>query len=170
MEVAGLPQETVDFAAAGRVAKRSELKSIRLMAVSAQCDPKISAPLEPKVDVKCEVARYEGSTLEIVAICQFTAHTTEAQVAEATIKYLVVYEIQGSEPLAPGDLAEFATSNGTLNSWPFLREFLYGLTTDMGYAAYTLPTFHFVPKPPEKKESGDKPTPAPKASKAEAKP
>ena len=157
MEVAGLPQVTVDFVAAGRVAKRSELKSIRLMAVSAQCDPKIGAPLEPNVDVKCEVAHHEGSALEIVATCQFAARTTQAQVAEATIKYLLVYEVQGSEPLAPEDITEFAASNGTLNSWPFLRAFLYGLTSDMGYAAYTLPTFHFVPKPLEKKEAAEKP-------------
>jgi hypothetical protein len=168
--VAGLPQATVDFAAAGRVAKRAELKSIRLLAVSAKCDAKISAPLEPNVGLGCEVACHDGSALEIVATCQFTASTTQAQVAEATIKYLLVYEIQGGEPLDPGDLAEFATSNGTLNSWPFLREFLYGLTTDMGYAAYTLPTFHFVPKPPEKKEAGGKPAPTSKAGKAEAKP
>jgi hypothetical protein len=157
MEVAGLPQATVDFAAAGRVAKRSELKSIHLAEVSAKRDPKISAPLEPTVDVKCEIASHEGSALEILATCKFTARTTEAQVAEATVKYLLTYEIQGSEPLALGDLAEFAASNGTLNSWPFLREFLYGLTTDMGYAAYTLPTFHFVPKPPEKKDAAEKP-------------
>jgi hypothetical protein len=169
MEVAGLPQATVDFAAAGRIAKRSELKSIRLMAVSAHCDPKITAPLEPKVDVKCEVARHEGSVLEVVATCQFAARTTEAQVAEATIKYLLVYEIQGSEPLAPGDLTEFATSNGTLNSWPFLRGFLYGLTNDMGYAAYTLPTFHFVPKPPENKEGGQKSTAEPETTKSQTK-
>jgi len=164
-----LPQATVDFAAAGRVAKRSELKSIRLAEVSAKCDPKISAPLEPTVDVKCEVASQDGSALEILATCQFTARTTQAQVVEATIKYLLTYEIQGSEPLAPGDLTEFATSNGTLNSWPFLREFLYGLTTDMGYAAYTLPSFHFVPKVQEKKEPADKATPATQASRSEAK-
>ena len=164
-----MPQATVDFAAAGRVAKRSELKSIRLAEVSAKCDPKISAPLEPAVDVKCEVASHDGSALEILATCQFTARTTQAQVAEATIKYLLTYEIQGSEPLAPGDLIEFAASNGTLNSWPFLREFLYGLTTDMGYAAYTLPTFHFVPRPPEKKEGGEKAKAETEATKSETK-
>lgn len=169
MEVAGLPQATVDFVAAGRVAKRSELKSIHLAEVSAKCDPKISAPLEPTVGVKCEIVSQEGSALEILATCQFTARTTQAQVAEATVKYLLTYEIQGSEPLAADDLAEFAASNGTLNSWPFLRAFLHSLTADMGYTAYTLPTFHFVPKPHEKKEAGEKPKSEKEAAKSETK-
>ena len=151
-----MPQVTVDYAAAGRIAKRAELKSIRLIEVSAKCDPKIGAPLEPTVKVECVVAHQDVNALEIVCDCQFAARTTQAQVADAAVKYLLVYEIQGNEPLAQGDLAEFAMSNGTLNAWPFLREFLYGLTSRMGYPAYVLPTFHFVPKPPEKKEGGEK--------------
>lgn len=151
-----MPQVTVDFVAAGRVAKRADLKSIRVTEISAKCDPKIAAPLEPTVNLECEVALQDANALEIVCSCHFAARTTQAQVAEATIKYLIVYEIQGTEPLAPGDVAEFATSNGTLNAWPFLRELLYGLSSKMGYPAYVLPTFHFVPKQQEKKESGEK--------------
>jgi preprotein translocase subunit SecB len=164
-----LPQVTVDFAAAGRVAKRAELKNIRVIEVSAKCDPQIAAPLEPTVNVECSVAHQEANALHIVCNCKFAAHTTQAQVAEANIKYQIVYEIQGPEPLLPADVAEFATSNGTLNAWPFLREFLYGLTSKMGYAAYLLPTFHFVPKPQEKKESGGKLKPVGEPSKVERK-
>jgi hypothetical protein len=153
-----LPQITVDFAAAGRVAKRAEFKSIRVIEISAKCDPKIAAPLEPTVNLECTVANQEASTLEIICNCHFAAYSTQAQVAEATVKYLIVYEIQGTDPLAPGDVSEFATSNGTLNGWPFLRELLHGLTSRMGYPAYVLPTFHFVPKPQEKKVSGEKAT------------
>jgi preprotein translocase subunit SecB len=151
-----LPRATVDFAAAGRVAKRAELKSIRIIEVSGKCDPQIAAPLEPTVNVECSVVNQDVNALHILCNCQFAANTTQAQVAEARIKYLIIYEIQGTEPFAPEDVAEFATSNGTLNAWPFLREFLYGLTSKMGYPAYVLPTFHFVPKPQEKKEIGEK--------------
>jgi preprotein translocase subunit SecB len=164
-----LPQVTVDFAAAGRVAKRAELKSIRVIEVSAKCDPKTAAPLEPTVNLECIVANQDANALEIVCNCHFAAHTIQAQVAEATIKYLIVYEIQGTEPLASGDVAEFASSNGTLNAWPFLRELLYGLTSKMGYPAYVLPTFHFVPKQQEKKESGEKPKPQAEPVKSEQK-
>ncbi|MGB8492918.1 MAG: hypothetical protein WCE53_00810 [Candidatus Acidiferrum sp.] len=151
-----MPQLTVDFAAAGRIAKRAELKSIRLIEITARCDPKIGAPLEPTVKVECVVAHQDVNALEIVCDCQFAARTTQAQVVEAAVKYLLVYEIQGNEPLAEGDVGEFATSNGTLHAWPFLREFLYALTSKMGYPAYVLPTFHFIPRPQEKKEGGEK--------------
>jgi len=164
-----LPKATVDFTAAGRVAKRAELKSVRVIEVSAKCDPQIAAPLEPTVNLECSVALQEANTLQIACNCHFAAHTTQAQVAQAEIKYLIIYEIQGTEPLAPGDVAEFATSNGTLNAWPFLREFLYGLTSKMGYPAYVLPTFHFVPKPLEKKESMEKSKPQAELTKSEPK-
>lgn len=79
----------------------------------------------------------------------------EAQAAQATIKYLLDYDLRGNEPLAEDDIAEFAFANGTLHSWPFVREFLYGLTAKMGFLPYTLPVFHFVPKPPQKKGPED---------------
>jgi preprotein translocase subunit SecB len=155
-----LPEKVVDFAAAGRVAKRVELKAVRVTEVSAKCDPKIKGPLEATLDLECAVIGRESSALEVACDYRFTAHTPEAQAAEAAIKYLLVYEIQGGEPLADEDIAEFAVANGTLHSWPFAREFLYGLTSKMGYFPYTLATFHFKPKPreKEKKDANEKAT------------
>ena len=165
-----MPQATADFAAVGRVARRAEFKGIRMTEVSAKCDPSISAPLEPTVTVECSVGHRDPNSLEVLCTCNFVARSTQSEVAQATVKYLLAYEIQGSEPLADGDIAEFAAANGVLHSWPFLREFLHGLTSRMGYPALALPVFHFVPKPKENKEPSQKtpakPAVAPAGSKA----
>jgi hypothetical protein len=54
--------------------------------------------------------------------------------------------LRGTEPLADEDVAQFALSNGTLHSWPFVRELLYALTSRIGYPPYTLGVVHFRPK------------------------
>lgn len=147
-----MAEKLIDFAAAGRVATRVELKDIRVVDVSAKCNPKIKGTLEPTLNFECRVAGRESAALEIVCDYQFSARVGEAQVAEAVIKYLLMYEIKGSEPVVEEDLAEFAVGNGTLHSFPFVREFLHGLTSRMGYPPYILPVFHFKPKPQETKE------------------
>lgn len=159
-----MAERLVDFTAAGRVAKRVELKDVRVINVSAKCDPKITGPLEPTLKHECAVGAHEGNALEVTCNYQFIARAAEAQVAEAEIKYLLVYEIVGSEALAEEDLMEFAFANGTLHSWPFVREFLYGLTSRMGYPPYMLPAFHFKPKPQEKKEAKEKIPAAPQST------
>ena len=140
-------EKFVDFAAAGRVAMRVDLKDVRVTNVSAKCDPAVHGPLEPLLDFECAVVGRENNLLEIACNYQFAARTADAQIAEAAIKYLLAYEVRGTDPLAEEDLAEFAASNGTLHSWPFVREFLYGLTAKMGYPPYMLPVVHFKPKP-----------------------
>ena len=42
-----MAEKLVDFIAIGRVASRAELKSIRVIEVSAKCDPKITGTLQP---------------------------------------------------------------------------------------------------------------------------
>ena len=152
-----MPEKSVDFAAAGRVAKRVELKNVRLIEVSAKCDPSLGGPLEPNLNFDCAVVSRKANALEIGCDYRFTARTSEAQVAEAAIKYILVYEVSGSEPLEDEDITQFAFGNGTLHSWPFLREFLYGLTSRMGYLPYMLPVLHFT-KPPKKEVGGEKET------------
>lgn len=149
-----MAERLVDFVAAGRVAKRVELKRIRAVDVSAKCSAEIvGGPLEAKLDHDCAVVSRETNRLKIACNYSFVASAAETQVAEAAIGYLLDFEVQGSEPIADEDLAEFAFANGTLHSWPFVREFLYGLTSRMGYPPYTLPVFHFKPKPREEKEA-----------------
>ena len=156
-------ETTVDFAAVARVSKRTELKDIRLTEMSAKCNPKIPGPLEPKLDLECAVSSRDASTLEIVCNYQFVVRSVQTQlesdstqVAEAAIKYLLFYELHGTEPLAEDDLAQFALGNGTLHSWPFVRELLYELTSRMGYPPYTLPVVHFTSKTAKPKVSVEK--------------
>lgn len=158
-----MPERLVDFAAAGRVANRVELKTIRVTDVFAKCEPKITVPLEPTLTVECSLVSHDAGTLEVACNYRFLAQAAGEQAAEATVRYLLVFEVHGSEPFADNDLSEFAEANGTLHSWPFIREFLHGLTSRMGYPAYTLPVFHFKPKPPTKKDA--EPTPSPGSEK-----
>jgi preprotein translocase subunit SecB len=160
---------TVDLAAVNRVAKRVELKGVRLAEISATCDPKVHGPsLIPAVDLDCKLGDHSESTLEVICNYTFAAESEGIQAIQSTIIYLLLYEISGSESSSPEDLAEFARANGALHSWPFVRELLYGLTSRMGYPPYTLPVMHFnVTKPSaktEKKEPIEKPTEAQKTT------
>ena len=157
-----MPEIIVDFGAAGRVASRVELKNIRLIEISAKCDPKTIGPLEPALDHDCVPLSRQANALEITCNYRLTVRTTQAQVAEATIKYLLQYEVQGNEPLDDADVQEFALANGTLHSGPFVRELLHALTSRMGFPPYTLPLIHFKAKPAQqekKTEKADAPQP-----------
>jgi preprotein translocase subunit SecB len=91
----------------------------------------------------------------------FTAHANQIQAVESRIKYLLEYEIGGgAEAPSADDVAEFARANGALNSWPFVRELLYGLTSRLGYPPFTLPLMHFNTKPAIPSVSDAKPTDA----------
>jgi preprotein translocase subunit SecB len=149
-ETKNLAEITVDFAAVGRVANRIELKGIRLTDFSAKCNPKLMGSLEPTLDHDCGVAGRESNALEIACNYRFAARIGQTQAAEAAITYLLLYELQGSEPISDEDIAQFALSNGVLHSWPFVRELIYALTSSMGYPPYTLPVFRFKRKPASK--------------------
>jgi preprotein translocase subunit SecB len=145
-----LPDKIIDYAAVGRVSKRVELKNVLLSEIVAKCNHNVTGPLEAQLDSECSVHSRENQKLEILCNYKFAARAAELEIASADIKYLVIYEMRGAEPVEDKDLAEFATANGTVHSWPFVREFIYGLTSKMGYPPYTLPVVHFIPKPAEK--------------------
>ena len=145
---------TVDFVAIGRVAKRVDLKSVRLTEISAKCEPSDEGTLVPSVNLECKAGTLRPGTLEVICEYTFTAHSNHVQAVISEIKYLLVYEIAGgAESPSADDLAAFAHANGALNSWPFVREILYGLTSRMGYPPYTLPLMHFNTKQESPKES-----------------
>jgi hypothetical protein len=112
----------------------------------------MSGTLEAALDNDAEVLVHEGNRLEVACRYQFSVHVTRVQIAEATIEYVLVYELRGNKPFRKRDIAEFAFANGTLHSWPFMREFVYSLTSKMGLPPYTVPVFHFVPKPRQRKD------------------
>jgi preprotein translocase subunit SecB len=139
-------ETTVDFAAVGRVAKHTELRGVRVIEIAAQCNPKVFGTLQPKVDLKCAVSGRDASSLEVTCNYTFTAHSDQALAAEATIGYLLLYELNGAETFSESDVLQFAQANGALHSWPFVRELLHSLTSRMGYPPFTLPVMHFQPK------------------------
>jgi hypothetical protein len=133
-------ERTVDFAAIARVAKRAELKSVRMTEISARCEPAVLGTLVPSVNLECKPGTLDQGTLEVICEYEFAARVDQVQVVESRITFLLAYEISGGKNPSPEDLAEFARANGTLNSWPF------GLTSRMGYPPYTLPLMHFNTK------------------------
>lgn len=140
-------ERTVDFAAVGRVAKRAEVVGIRLVEIHAKCDPKRLGSLQPNVELDCKPGEFSTERMDVICDYKFTVRSGEIEIADASIKYLLSYELSGTEAPAEEDVAEFARANGALHSWPFVRELLYGLTSRMGYPPYTLPTMHFKSTP-----------------------
>ena len=151
-----MAEKIVDFAAAGRIASRTELRDVRVAEVTATCDPLPRGILEPTLEVDCVVGKRSEVELQVECAYRFNARVGEVPVVTAAIKYVILYDVKGSESLADGDLTEFAVGNGTLHSWPFVREFLHGLTSRMGFPPYTLPVVHFKPKVSPKKEAAAK--------------
>jgi hypothetical protein len=136
---------TVDFAAVSRVSQYAELKDIRMVGVSAKCDPKYTAPLEPEFSHECSVVGNENGVLDIICQYRFAGNAAQVKIVDIEIKYLLTYAINSPVPLAEGDITQFANGNGTLHSWPFVRELLHSLTSRMGVPAFKLGVMHFVP-------------------------
>jgi preprotein translocase subunit SecB len=145
-----LSQATVDFAAIGRVSRFSELKDIRLIDVWAKSDPSAVGPLKSEVTHNSSVLKRDSESLQVVSSYRFVGRTAETQAIEINITYLVVYALKAPAPLADEDVTLFAAANGTLHSWPFVREFLHGLTSRMGFPPFKLGVMHFVPMKPAK--------------------
>jgi hypothetical protein len=140
-----LAVSTVDFAAVARVSQYAELKNIRLVDASAKCDPKYTAPLEPEFSHECSVVGNQDGMLHISCRYRFSGNAAQVKIVDIEISYLLTYAISSPEPLPEADLNQFANGNGTLHSWPFVREFLNSLTSRMGIPAFTLGVMHFVP-------------------------
>jgi hypothetical protein len=159
---AATPTPGVDFKAVARVAQRVDLREIRLAEIAAVALPRIKGPLEPNVTHNCTPTRREGGALEVSCDYSFTATVAETEVAKATVKFLISYELEGEDPFSDADIQQFAFANGTYHSWPFVRQLLFDLTARMGYAPYNLPVFKFNPKPP-KPQAGAPLAPSPEA-------
>lgn len=137
----------VDLAAVARVARRVDLKDICLTHITASSSPRVQGTLEADLNHDCEAKRLAPNLFEVTCHYNFTAKTSEAEVASAEFDYAILYYVSGDEAVADQDLGEFAFANGTYHSWPFVRQLLSDLTARMGYAPYTLPVLKFNPKP-----------------------
>jgi len=153
------PQE-VDVAAVARVSRRVELKDIRLTEISASGAARSQGVLIPLVNHECEGKLRNPTLLEVVCRYQFTATQGETQAVTATFSYMILYDVDGAEPVPEPDLKEFAFANGTYHSWPFARQLLFDLTSRLGYLPFSLPVFKFIQrqrpaKPTEEVKEGD---------------
>jgi preprotein translocase subunit SecB len=137
---------TVDFTAVGRVSKFTELEDIRLVEVTAKCNPTASGPLEASFAHDSRISNRGNEFLEVTTDYRFTGRSAEADIIEVAVTYLIRYTLNAPEPLADDDISEFAISNPVLHSWPFVREFLNGLTSRMGFPPFKLGVLHFVPQ------------------------
>ncbi len=145
-----LTQATVDLAAVGRVSKYIELKDIRVVDVSAKAGHNVVGPLEADFKLNCSIANRGDDSLEVRCDYQFVGRTAETPVVDIAIGYLVLYSLNATEALSEADVNHFANANGTLHSWPFVREFLASLTSRMGFPPFKLGVMHFVPTAPAK--------------------
>ena len=107
--------------------------------------PKYAAPLEPEFSHECSIVGNENGVLDISCQYRFAGNAAQTKIVEIEIKYSLTYAISSPEPLSGSDLIQFANGNGTLHSWPFVREFLYSMTSRMGLPAFKLGVMHFVP-------------------------
>jgi preprotein translocase subunit SecB len=145
--------EDLDLKAVARVARFVDVEEIRLAEISGNSSPQLpKAQLVPHVEHECVPSRYAGKELEVSCSYRFTARSGDAEIGKLQFKYVIVYSIETDEKFAEEDVRQFAFANGTYHSWPFVRQLLFDLTSKMGYPAFTLPTFRFNPKPPDKKE------------------
>lgn len=136
----------VDLAAAIRVSRRVELRDIRLTHIAADGPVHYPGALNSQVDHDCSATKIEADAIELECAYRFHALSdTQEGVLEASLKYLLSYAVSGTDPLDPSDVAHFAYASGTLHSWPFVRQFLFSLTANMGYPPFTLAVHKLPP-------------------------
>ena len=138
-----------DLAAAGRIASRVEFREIRLSEINASGPIKGQGPLEPHIDHHCKLTKHEGDLLEVLCSYELRVASDGDELLTADIKYLASYTLLGDEPVDANDLDNFAFTNGTYHSWPFVRQLVFDLTARMGYPPYNLPVFKFFPRLPK---------------------
>jgi len=124
-----------------------ELKDIRLLEINASGAARSQGILQPHVTHECEGKLQNPNLLEVVCRYRFTATQGETQAVSATFSYLILYALEGAEPVPENDLKEFAFANGTYHSWPFARQLLFDLTSRLAYLPYSLPVFKFIQRP-----------------------
>lgn len=143
-----MPEERkVDFAAVARIARRVDLRNIRLVDMSAKL---LSEDLaQESLSASTDVSSGHDLKAGVLSVdCQYSFDVASGgkPVAQVNATYRILYEVKGPEQAAEADLSEFAFANGTYHSWPFLRQLVFDFTARIGFAPYTLPVFRFSPE------------------------
>lgn len=136
--------DPVDLKAVARVSKRVHLKAIRLTEIRATRTSQDSGPVESSLKQQCTPSTITDDLIEVACSYSFKFRSADSDVATATIVYHIDYTLIGEAPAEESDIEQFARANGAYHSWPFVREVIYGLTSKMGFNAYTLPVLSFL--------------------------
>jgi preprotein translocase subunit SecB len=93
-----------------------------------------NATPEIAVEVKTEVGESRLG-------CLFTLGTRFEQDApyELVAKFRALYSIEGSEPLDPADVKQFAYWNALFNVWPYWREYVSSTVNRAHLPQFTVP-------------------------------
>ncbi len=140
-----MSEKILDLVAASRISRRVDLRNIRLteMRATSQPDLILHRHLQPSYDHDCVPVRIDTDVIEVQCSYNFRVKAADADLAQATLIYVITYGLRGEEAANESDIQHFAQANGAYHSWPFVREAVYGLTSKMGLSPYTLPVLSF---------------------------
>lgn len=146
--------DSIDLVAASRIAKRVDIREIRLtdLSMSMKAEASNISRLVPTHEHSCAAERVEGDTIEVSCAYTFKVRSNDVALAEASMTYRIVYTLIGDEAPERSDVDQFARANGAYHSWPFARQEIFSLTSKMGFPPYTLPVLVYKPKPTPKPE------------------
>jgi hypothetical protein len=135
----------VDFAAVSRIARRVDLREIRLVDLSAKLLDEGGETLAANTKYQ-EFHEMKDQVLTVRSVYLFAVTAGEQPVAEVSATYRILYDVGGIEPVSESDISQFAFANGMHHSWPFLRQLVFDITAKIGLPPYTLPLFLVNPQ------------------------
>lgn len=143
-----MSDSSIDLAAAARIARRVDLKDIRLTSLSGTRTAVSGGKntLVPRYEHDCKPLTVSSELIEVSCDYRFKVFAADAELAAVGLTYHLTYELRGEEPTDEADVLQFAQANGAYHSWPFAREAIYGLTAKMGFPPYTLPVLSLAPR------------------------
>ncbi|MBI2889873.1 MAG: hypothetical protein HYY13_03705 [Nitrospirae bacterium] len=135
--------EDIDLGTVAKIARRARLLDIQLALLQATTQSRPGGELVPAHKVSSVLLGRKDSGAVIASSFAFTVTVGQAQVAEVSMTFHLVYEFEGQDPLSDDDIGHFARGNGTYHAWPYMREMLSNLLPRMGFPPFTLPVLVF---------------------------
>jgi hypothetical protein len=141
-----------DRARAARVGPKVDLLDVRLVAVRSELhavvhDTLLDAEVEFDVSVNAQgqVALYNVHAHAELSAASDAERTDDREdglpeglVFSADVNFLLVYEVQGQQPLEAEDLEAFGNVSALFAAYPYLREQLQSLTVRSGLPPLTI--------------------------------
>ena len=137
----------IDMSAVARVSKRVNLTQIVLVELKAnRRSEQRPGVLEAKLSHEHKVLAWDAKTIQLESRYDFVGIQGDIDAIDAAARFELSYTVEGDAPLIESDVRQFGSANGAYHSWPFVRELLFGLTSRMGFPAFTLPVLTFIPQ------------------------